>query len=53
MLNQVAEGILVHESATIQSNAVVVQGQAGVSCTSVRTVAASRSRFVSRLPVCG
>lgn len=30
MLNQVAEGILVHESATIQSNAVVVQGQAGV-----------------------
>jgi len=30
MLKQVAEGVLVHESACIQSNAVVVQGKAGV-----------------------
>ena len=30
MLRQVAEGVLVHESEFIQSNAVVVQGQAGV-----------------------
>ena len=30
MLRQVAEGVLVHESEFLQSNAVVVQGQAGV-----------------------
>lgn len=30
MLTHVAEGVLVHESEFIQSNAVVVQGQAGV-----------------------
>jgi glyoxylase-like metal-dependent hydrolase (beta-lactamase superfamily II) len=30
MLRQVAEGVLVHESQFCQSNAVVVQGQAGV-----------------------
>ncbi|MET0788385.1 MAG: MBL fold metallo-hydrolase [Cellulomonas sp.] len=30
MLTQVAEGVLVHESAFCQSNAVVVQGRAGV-----------------------
>lgn len=30
MLTQVAEGVLVHESEFCQSNAVVVQGQAGV-----------------------
>jgi glyoxylase-like metal-dependent hydrolase (beta-lactamase superfamily II) len=30
MLKQVAEGVLVHESAFIESNAVVVQGKAGV-----------------------
>ncbi|KRA24016.1 MBL fold metallo-hydrolase [Microbacterium sp. Root61] len=30
MLNQVAEGVLVHESEFIQSNAVVVRGWAGV-----------------------
>ena len=30
MLNQVAEGVLVHESEFFQSNAVVVQGRAGV-----------------------
>jgi glyoxylase-like metal-dependent hydrolase (beta-lactamase superfamily II) len=30
MLRQVAEGVLVHESEFIQSNAVVVQGRAGV-----------------------
>ncbi len=30
MLRQVAEGVLIHESEFIQSNAVVVQGQAGV-----------------------
>ncbi|WP_432933881.1 MBL fold metallo-hydrolase [Microbispora sp. CA-135349] len=30
MLRQVAEGVLVHESAFVQSNAVVVQGRAGV-----------------------
>ena len=30
MLKQVAEGVLVHESAFIQSNSVVVQGPAGV-----------------------
>jgi glyoxylase-like metal-dependent hydrolase (beta-lactamase superfamily II) len=30
VLRQVAEGVLVHESAFIQSNAVVVQGRAGV-----------------------
>ncbi|MGW6129116.1 MBL fold metallo-hydrolase [Cellulomonas sp. NPDC055163] len=30
MLTQVAEGVLVHESAFVQSNAVVVQGAAGV-----------------------
>ena len=30
MLKQVAEGVLVHESEFIQSNAIVVQGQAGV-----------------------
>ncbi|KQQ95262.1 MBL fold metallo-hydrolase [Leifsonia sp. Leaf325] len=30
MLKQVAEGVLVHESACIQSNAVVVEGNAGV-----------------------
>ena len=29
MLRQVAEGVLVHESQFLQSNAVVVQGQAG------------------------
>ena len=30
MLRQVAEGVLVHESEFLQSNAIVVQGQAGV-----------------------
>lgn len=30
MLTQVAEGVLVHESVFVQSNAVVVQGDAGV-----------------------
>ena len=30
MLRQVAEGVLVHESEFLQSNAVVVQGRAGV-----------------------
>jgi glyoxylase-like metal-dependent hydrolase (beta-lactamase superfamily II) len=30
VLRQVAEGVLIHESAFLQSNAVVVQGQAGV-----------------------
>jgi glyoxylase-like metal-dependent hydrolase (beta-lactamase superfamily II) len=30
MLRQVAEGVLIHESEFIQSNAVVMQGQAGV-----------------------
>ncbi|MGN9846562.1 MBL fold metallo-hydrolase [Nonomuraea sp. H19] len=30
MLRQVAEGVLVHESEFVQSNAVVVQGRAGV-----------------------
>ena len=30
MLTQVAEGVLVHESECIQSNAVVVEGEAGV-----------------------
>ncbi len=30
MLKQVAEGVLIHESECIQSNAVVVQGRAGV-----------------------
>ena len=30
MLTQVAEGVLVHESELLQSNAVVVQGRAGV-----------------------
>jgi glyoxylase-like metal-dependent hydrolase (beta-lactamase superfamily II) len=30
MLRQVAEGVLVHQSEFVQSNAVVVQGQAGV-----------------------
>ncbi|GIH80055.1 MBL fold metallo-hydrolase [Planobispora longispora] len=30
MLRQVAEGVLVHESQFVQSNAVVVQGRAGV-----------------------
>ena len=30
MLRQVAEGVLIHESDFIQSNAVVVQGLAGV-----------------------
>jgi glyoxylase-like metal-dependent hydrolase (beta-lactamase superfamily II) len=30
MLRQVAEGVLIHESEFIQSNAVVVQGRAGV-----------------------
>jgi glyoxylase-like metal-dependent hydrolase (beta-lactamase superfamily II) len=30
MLKQVAEGVLIHESEFIQSNAVVVQGRAGV-----------------------
>ena len=30
MLKQIAEGVLVHESEFIQSNAIVVQGQAGV-----------------------
>ena len=30
MLRQVAEGVLIHESEFMQSNAVVVQGQAGV-----------------------
>ncbi len=30
MLKQVAEGVLVHESEFIQSNAIVVQGRAGV-----------------------
>lgn len=30
MLKQVAEGVLVHESAVIQRNTVVVQGQSGV-----------------------
>jgi len=30
MLEQVAEGVLIHESECIQSNAVVVQGRAGV-----------------------
>ena len=29
MLTQVAEGVLVHESTFLQSNAVVVEGQAG------------------------
>ena len=30
MLRQVAEGVLAHESEFLQSNAVVVQGRAGV-----------------------
>jgi len=30
MLKQIAEGVLIHESECIQSNAVVVQGRAGV-----------------------
>ena len=30
MLRQVAEGVLVHESEFVQSNAIVVQGRAGV-----------------------
>jgi glyoxylase-like metal-dependent hydrolase (beta-lactamase superfamily II) len=30
MLRQVAEGVLIHESEFLQSNAVVVQGRAGV-----------------------
>ena len=30
MLRQVAEGVLIHQSEFIQSNAVVMQGQAGV-----------------------
>ena len=30
MLWQLAEGVLIHESEFIQSNAVVVQGRAGV-----------------------
>ena len=30
MLRQVAEGVLIHESGFCQSNAVVVQGRAGV-----------------------
>lgn len=33
MLTQVAEGVLIHESEFCQSNAVVVQGGAGVSAT--------------------
>ena len=30
MLRQVAEGVLIHESEILQSDAVVVQGRAGV-----------------------
>ena len=30
MLRQVAEGVLIHESEFLQSNAIVVQGRAGV-----------------------
>ena len=30
MLRQVAEGVLIHQSEFCQSNAVVVQGRAGV-----------------------
>ena len=30
MLRQVAEGVLVHESEFLQSNAIVVHGRAGV-----------------------
>ena len=30
MLRQVAEGVLIHQSEFMQSNAVVVQGRAGV-----------------------
>ena len=30
MLKQIAEGVLIHESEFFQSNAVVVQGKAGV-----------------------
>ena len=30
MLRQVADGVLIHESEFLQSNAVVVQGPAGV-----------------------
>src|SRR4051794_12635210 len=30
MLKQVADGVLIHQSEFMQSNAVVVQGQAGV-----------------------
>lgn len=33
MLSQVAEGVLMHQSEFMQSNAVVVQGRAGVLLT--------------------
>ena len=51
MLRQVAEGVLVHESEFIQSNAVVVQGQAGVLLIDPGItgdeMAASRTTFAS------
>ena len=39
MPRQVAEGVLIHESEFLQSNAVVVQGQAGVLLIDVNSTA--------------
>ena len=51
MLRQVAEGVLVHESEFMQSNAVVVQGRAGVLLIDPGVqgdeMAASRTTFAS------
>ena len=41
MLRQVAEGLLIHQSEFCQSNAVVVQGRAGVGWPSSRDYRAS------------
>ncbi|WP_227878391.1 MBL fold metallo-hydrolase [Arthrobacter dokdonensis] len=52
MLRQVAEGVLIHESEFCQSNAIVVQGRAGVLLIDpgVGTVLVSGLSSIKRMP---
>jgi len=49
MLRQVAEGVLIHESKFCQSNAVVVQGRAGVLLIDVRILGSEMAALADDL----
>ncbi|GLX97293.1 MBL fold metallo-hydrolase [Herbidospora sp. NBRC 101105] len=53
MLRQVAEGVLVHESVFVQTNAVVVEGRAGVLLVDPGVTAAELDCLVSDLSELG